>query len=220
MKILGKIGRPTSTATATQDRTFMRKHPLGRSNSLNEDGKLTNQAISVIFKATPSKCQRDIALVSTARTLDVTRWEEPAPTSTTAPNATSATHSICADRDNMPADSTKVWGTSTCKTDTPTDKISENLRSISNKVESKLVDKGLITPIKASNLEEMLISYEGREYLVEGFKRGFKIGYQGDHSSVRGKNSKSILLNLEKAEEKIDKEVNLGRIKGPFVTPP
>ena len=51
---------------------------------------------------------------------------------------------------------------------------------------------------------------------AEGFEFGFKLHYEGPHYSVESKNLKSGLQNEELAKEKLEQEIALGRMAGPF----
>ena len=81
-------------------------------------------------------------------------------------------------------------------------------------------EEEVTTPVKAGNLARMLGSYEDKDYLIMGFTEGFRIGYSGNDSSVFATNSKSLLENPEEARKKIDMEISMNRIKGPFSHPP
>ena len=58
------------------------------------------------------------------------------------------------------------------------------------------------------------------QILKDGFTFGFKLAYQGSRVAREAKNLKSIDNLLDKALEKLDKEVKLGRIAGPFQSMP
>ena len=53
-------------------------------------------------------------------------------------------------------------------------------------------------------------------FLAEGFEFGFKLHYEGPRYSVESKNLKSVLQNEELAKEKLEQEIALGRMAGPF----
>ena len=53
-------------------------------------------------------------------------------------------------------------------------------------------------------------------YLVCGFKNGFRIGFQGDRHFRVSPNLKSASEFPEIVEEKLAKEISQGRIAGPF----
>ena len=83
-------------------------------------------------------------------------------------------------------------------------------------------DKGL-TPIKISQLEKYLEIYECREdaqILLEGFLEGFRLQYTGPRISVHAKNLVSAEIHNAETFEKLQKEVQLGRMIGPFKCKP
>ncbi len=56
-----------------------------------------------------------------------------------------------------------------------------------------------------------------REFVIQGFKKGFYLHFEGDTNFVvETPNMKSANKNPEKIWEKIAKEVNAGRVAGPF----
>ena len=56
---------------------------------------------------------------------------------------------------------------------------------------------------------------------MDGFTYGFRLGYNGPRIGGGGsKNLKSVLQFPEKTKEKIDSEIELGRIAGPFANKP
>ena len=56
--------------------------------------------------------------------------------------------------------------------------------------------------------------------LIQGLKHGFKLQYNGSRLPVQPKNSRSISENPYLVREKIFKEIDLGRVVGPFDYPP
>ena len=56
--------------------------------------------------------------------------------------------------------------------------------------------------------------------LIDSFTFWFKLPYSGPMSSSRAKNLKSAFQYMSALKEKISKEVELGRIAGPFSFPP
>lgn len=77
------------------------------------------------------------------------------------------------------------------------------------------------TPIKIQNLKPLLQNYSNKAIgteLLQGFQFGFRIGYKGPRLSQ--KILKSFLQFPEAAREKINSEVSLGRIAGPFSNKP
>ena len=62
--------------------------------------------------------------------------------------------------------------------------------------------------------------YEYSVYLINGFSRGFRLGYVGDRVSFLTGNLKSCLELPDFVEEKIQKELKFRRIDGPFIRTP
>ena len=58
------------------------------------------------------------------------------------------------------------------------------------------------------------------EYLVEGFSNGFLLNFDGPEASIHSTPAHSIQENLHVARQKIDHEIKLGRVAGPFQKPP
>jgi len=80
----------------------------------------------------------------------------------------------------------------------------------------------LPTPVIADRLEECLIGYEAadRQYLVQGFRWGFKTGFVGSTPQHASKNLSSALEHPDIVHGKLTKELQAGRIAGPFRNPP
>lgn len=79
------------------------------------------------------------------------------------------------------------------------------------------------SPIDTRTLSALLQSYPYQSVamdLIRGFSYGFRICYDGPRIPFICKNLKSILANHEVAEQKINEEVRLGRVAGPFVNKP
>ena len=77
--------------------------------------------------------------------------------------------------------------------------------------------------IKVAVLEAWLLDYPRQEdanYLLAGFKEGFRIPAVGEQKAFSAKNLKSVHGMERVVQEKIDKEVREGRVLGPFSTPP
>jgi len=75
------------------------------------------------------------------------------------------------------------------------------------------------SPINVEKIEEKLQSYPKRkaaDLLLNGFKFGFKLAYTGNREQRDANNLKSILNLQDVALEKLEKEIKLGRIAGPF----
>ena len=78
------------------------------------------------------------------------------------------------------------------------------------------------TPVKIKELAKYLDGYdeELKDYIINGFEKGFSLEFKGERSLKEPNNLRSAINNKAIAQEKIDKEVELGRIAGPFESPP
>ena len=81
--------------------------------------------------------------------------------------------------------------------------------------------KGIIslpTPIKVNELDQILDGYntEKRRFLVDGFSQGFTLGYSGPREYSFANNSEATIKNSDLVDRKLQKEIELGRIAGPF----
>ena len=67
-----------------------------------------------------------------------------------------------------------------------------------------------------------LINYnkETTSYLLNGFTNGFQLGSTVDIRDIRPNNSKNVSNNDHVVRSKLQKEIEAGRIKGPFSEPP
>ena len=75
----------------------------------------------------------------------------------------------------------------------------------------------LPTPVKATLLRKMLSNnFPKKEYLVRGFTEGFSLNFEGQRVGLLAENSATVRRNVNVALDKINKEINLGRIAGPF----
>ena len=75
-----------------------------------------------------------------------------------------------------------------------------------------------MTPINVNCLKRLLTSYNKKEaiYLLNGFKFGFSLHYEGPRKARMSQNLKSALANPTLVREKIHKEIAAGRMAGPF----
>ena len=78
------------------------------------------------------------------------------------------------------------------------------------------------TPVNPEQLLQALTGYDQAEvnFLVDGFINGFKINYFGTPSLLSTHNHPSALDHKDVDEQKLSKELSLGRIAGPFISPP
>ena len=83
---------------------------------------------------------------------------------------------------------------------------------------SPLTPKTLPTPVKIDRLKAFLEGYNQQlvEYIVKGFKEGFSLCSRAKVNNIEPKNLKSAYLHPEVLDDKIKKEVDLGRLLGPF----
>ena len=58
------------------------------------------------------------------------------------------------------------------------------------------------------------------DYMIDGLKNGFDIGFKGEAMATHPKNLKSASQNKEAIQQAIDKEVQRGHTAGPFPEPP
>lgn len=75
-----------------------------------------------------------------------------------------------------------------------------------------------ITPVKADRLEVLLTGYpvQLKGYLIRGFNFGFHVNFEGGRSVFEPPNLKSAIDRPDIVRDKLDKEINAGRIAGPF----
>ena len=80
----------------------------------------------------------------------------------------------------------------------------------------------LPTPTKVDRLIDFLQGYDHvlTKFLEKGFSQGFPLHYQGTYKSFTGKNLVSALSNPLTVDLKISKELEAGRLAGPFAKPP
>lgn len=74
--------------------------------------------------------------------------------------------------------------------------------------------------MKLGSLKAWLQGYQNKDYLLDGFTRGFRLEYNGPRSAMTSKNLKSCEDSPEIVFKKISTEVKAGRVKGPFSYPP
>ena len=79
-----------------------------------------------------------------------------------------------------------------------------------------------VTPIKVDRLNFFLTGYHPplRQFLVNGFSYGFRVGFVGERRAAQSPNLKSVLEQPEAVRNKLLKELEAGRIRGPFPRPP
>ena len=77
-------------------------------------------------------------------------------------------------------------------------------------------------PVQADRLILLLDGYDHSTvaFLRRGFTEGFSIHFDGDLTEIVSKNLLSAIQQPAVVEAKLSKEINAGRIAGPFETPP
>ena len=59
-----------------------------------------------------------------------------------------------------------------------------------------------------------------KDFLLQGLEYGFRIPFEGPLPPLSVRNHNSVLSNPEVVSEMIDKEIAMGRVAGPFPSPP
>ena len=79
-----------------------------------------------------------------------------------------------------------------------------------------------LSQVNPEELDRLLLGYPepDRSFLVHGFKQGFKLQHEGPRVSCMAKNHGSALKNPNVVSELLSREIELGRIAGPFNQPP
>lgn len=72
------------------------------------------------------------------------------------------------------------------------------------------------SPVNPDRLSHLLKGYGDYNYLTDGFNNGFKLDFQGPEHAFSGTNSNAAFSNPAKVQKKIDQEISIGRIVGPF----
>ena len=85
-----------------------------------------------------------------------------------------------------------------------------------------LPTEALPTPVKAKNLEVYLTGYQeaSRKHLLTGFSHGFRLHFQGPQEGSCSNNLVSASEHADIVDQKLAKEIQAGRIIGPFEKPP
>ena len=79
-----------------------------------------------------------------------------------------------------------------------------------------------VTPVKVDRLNFFLTGYHPplRQFLVNGFSYGFRVGFVGERRAAQSPNLKSALEQPQAVRRTFRKELEAGRIRGPFPRPP
>ena len=85
---------------------------------------------------------------------------------------------------------------------------------------AELVPTLALSPIAWTRLSRLLEGYIDRDFIVQGCRLGFSLGYRGASSSTFKRNSLSVHSNPHEALKKINAEIKLNRIAGPFDVKP
>ena len=76
------------------------------------------------------------------------------------------------------------------------------------------------SPVMANTLNKFLRGYPFRKNIIDGFTFGFQLHFDGSDIKLDSRNSSSATLNPKHVDDKLQNELALGRIAGPFDTPP
>jgi hypothetical protein len=74
------------------------------------------------------------------------------------------------------------------------------------------------SPVNLEQLRKELVYFDESEgeFLLNGFRHGFSLQYEGPRKATDSRNLKSALTHPEVVREKINKEIDLQRVAGPF----
>ena len=76
------------------------------------------------------------------------------------------------------------------------------------------------SPINKDLFKKLLNGFEHEEFISDGLANGFIFHFDGLQCPITSKNSKMANLHSEAVDNKIQEEIGLGRIAGPYHTPP
>ena len=81
-----------------------------------------------------------------------------------------------------------------------------------------------VSPLKVDEFSRELASHPDQQkvsYIIEGLRHGFKLGFQASHRLRPAKKNKPSAFQHQKVvDEYLANEVALGRVAGPFISPP
>ena len=80
--------------------------------------------------------------------------------------------------------------------------------------------QSVTTPVNVPLLEKLLAGFSHAKEVVDGFRHGFKFHFAGTECAITSKNSIEASTNPSAVDAKIKKEMDRGRIAGPFDDPP
>ena len=80
----------------------------------------------------------------------------------------------------------------------------------------------IVTAVRVDRFEQLLAGYDQtlKQYLINGFRFGFRINFTGEITSFEAPNLKSALQNPDILFSKLSRELDAERIVGPFDTAP
>ena len=78
----------------------------------------------------------------------------------------------------------------------------------------------LPSPVRIKALSRYLEGCPNKSFIVSGFQEGFQLGFQGPQSSSSCHNSPSITQHHDIVQQKLNIELSLNRISGPYSKPP
>ena len=94
--------------------------------------------------------------------------------------------------------------------------------SLEQQLRLKIRGSRPVTPVRVDRFEQLLADYNHplEQYLVDGFRFGFRINHIGQLTPLESPNLQSALQNPEILFSKLSKDLESGRIAGPFRTEP
>ena len=78
----------------------------------------------------------------------------------------------------------------------------------------------ITTPVLIQKFSKLVSGFYFDQYLVSGFTVGFRLGYVGPRSARTSENLPSCAESPHVINKKLNKEVALNRVRGPFISPP
>ena len=77
-------------------------------------------------------------------------------------------------------------------------------------------EAGLPTPIRSDRLNKLLVGYPKAQLFKDGFEKGFLFDFRGNETPLNSTNSLSAMANAEEVTKKIEHELKMGRLAGPY----
>ena len=96
------------------------------------------------------------------------------------------------------------------------------LKTRKEELKRRVLHSPPVTSVNVDRLEFLLQGYNPvlSNYLVEGFRFGFRINFVGERCDLDCPNLRSALVLPGVTSAQLQKECDAGRIVGPFTTPP